>query len=338
MSKKDCLRFFAVVEAPVVMESIYCESYKDFQCCSVRNRNEICIFFKKIDLVKTNKEGIELFSSSDKFDEYYNSFIFLLASIPAKCNSAIQRSDALAIINIVLEFLSYYRWTEFFYTDEAFSIVNQGYDNENLKTNLALLSKLKYNARKVLNSFFMEKDSYFNLLSKKVSGKTDILDMRITDIRGTTLPSVLASKNHILTSEQVLLSDDTDEFLTMSALFLKKKDGKMISGTAASKGTCNGRAFVISSDFSNYEEISKIIDEMPPNSVLVSETTSPELVLACHKAMGIITNQGGLGSHAAIISRELKIPCVVGTGDATLRIKTGDEVFVDGSSGNVVVK
>ena len=77
---------------------------------------------------------------------------------------------------------------------------------------------------------------------------------------------------------------------------------------------------------------------MPDNCILVTETTAPDIIRACHKAIGIITNQGGIASHAAIISRELKIPCIVGTKNATKIIKTGDIIFMNGSTGEVSIE
>lgn len=71
---------------------------------------------------------------------------------------------------------------------------------------------------------------------------------------------------------------------------------------------------------------------MPEGAVLVTETTSPDLMLACRKASAIVTNQGGIGSHAAIVSREFRIPCIVGTKFATRVVSTGDEVLVDADS------
>jgi phosphoenolpyruvate synthase/pyruvate phosphate dikinase len=68
---------------------------------------------------------------------------------------------------------------------------------------------------------------------------------------------------------------------------------------------------------------------MGRGEILVSEFTAPELMAACKKAKAIITDMGGMLSHAAIISRELNIPCLVGTGNATRTLKTGDLVQID---------
>ena len=99
-----------------------------------------------------------------------------------------------------------------------------------------------------------------------------------------------------------------------------------------------GSAYVLSANFQNFDELDEIIDKMPQDIILISETTAPDIIRACYKAKAIVTNQGGLGSHAAITSRELKIPCVVGTRIATNVIKNGDIITVDGNKGEVILK
>ena len=63
--------------------------------------------------------------------------------------------------------------------------------------------------------------------------------------------------------------------------------------------------------------------------------TSPSWVPVMKKASGIITNEGGVTCHAAIVSRELLIPCVVGTSNATEVLQDGQEVTLDGFSGKI---
>lgn len=69
--------------------------------------------------------------------------------------------------------------------------------------------------------------------------------------------------------------------------------------------------------------------------VLVAPMTSPDWVPVMRRAAAIVTDAGGMTSHAAIVSRELGIPCVVGTGNGTSVIRSGDPVTVDGSAGTI---
>lgn len=80
------------------------------------------------------------------------------------------------------------------------------------------------------------------------------------------------------------------------------------------------------------------IDQFQEKEVLVTEITDPDWEPIMKKAAAIVTNSGGRTSHAAIVSRELGLPCVVGTGNATQVLKTGEIVTVscaEGEHGNV---
>jgi phosphohistidine swiveling domain-containing protein len=81
----------------------------------------------------------------------------------------------------------------------------------------------------------------------------------------------------------------------------------------------------------------KDVLKMKKGDILVSQATSPDLLPAMKKAAAILTNEGGITSHAAIVSRELKIPCIVGTKIATKVLKDGDLVEVDADKGIVKI-
>ena len=101
----------------------------------------------------------------------------------------------------------------------------------------------------------------------------------------------------------------------------------ILKGAAASVGMASGKVNIIHSP----EEIDKIKE----GDVLVTEMTTPDYVPAMKRASAIVTDQGGRTCHAAIVSRELGIPCVVGTGIATETLLNVDTVTVDGKRGIV---
>ena len=72
---------------------------------------------------------------------------------------------------------------------------------------------------------------------------------------------------------------------------------------------------------------------MNKGDILVAPMTSPDFIVAMRKASAIITDSGGMTCHAAIVSRELKIPCIVGTNIATKLLKDKDIVEIDTSKG-----
>lgn len=77
------------------------------------------------------------------------------------------------------------------------------------------------------------------------------------------------------------------------------------------------------------------LDQVKAGDVMVAITTHPDFVPAMHRACAIVTDEGGITSHAAIVSREFGIPCVVGTKKATRAFKNGDLVLVDTEAGIV---
>ncbi len=101
----------------------------------------------------------------------------------------------------------------------------------------------------------------------------------------------------------------------------------IVRGLGSSPGMGMGRVRIVRSS----AEI-KIVQK---GDVLVTEMTTPDFVPAMKKAAAIITDTGGMTSHAAIVSRELGVPCVVGTGNATKVLKDDMDVSVDGSHGIV---
>lgn len=101
----------------------------------------------------------------------------------------------------------------------------------------------------------------------------------------------------------------------------------IVKGLPASPGLVAGKANVIL-DVSD-------INKFQQDEILVTEMTAPDWVPAMKKAKAIVTNSGGMTCHAAIVSRELGIPCIVATKDATNVIKGGQDITVDAVNGVV---
>lgn len=114
-------------------------------------------------------------------------------------------------------------------------------------------------------------------------------------------------------------------------LYLKEKEIapsiKEIKGTVACPGKVRGRVKIIIT-----QEDQK---KMNKGNILISPMTTPRLMTAIKKATAIVTDEGGMTAHAAIVSRELNIPCIVGTKIATKVLKDGDKVEVDANKGVV---
>jgi len=111
-------------------------------------------------------------------------------------------------------------------------------------------------------------------------------------------------------------------------LFEKKLDALTeVKGVIACKGKATGPVKIV-------QKIHDLIN-VKQGDILLASMTRPEMAIAMKKAAAIVTDEGGITSHAAVISRELRIPCIIGTKIATKIFKDGDVVEVDAEKGTV---
>jgi pyruvate,water dikinase len=108
-----------------------------------------------------------------------------------------------------------------------------------------------------------------------------------------------------------------------------EEGGRELNGTAASPGTVEGVARVL-------KTVREIAD-VRAGEILVCSITSPAWSPIFSKIQAVVTDIGGVMSHAAIVCREYGLPAVVGTGRATSQIRTGQTIRVDGSAGTVTI-
>jgi pyruvate, water dikinase len=101
----------------------------------------------------------------------------------------------------------------------------------------------------------------------------------------------------------------------------------LLTGSPASPGMVSGPVKILE----DASQIHKIVK----GDILVAKMTTPDYVPAMKRAVAIVTDQGGRTSHAAIVSRELGIPCVVGASVATTKLTDGQIITVDGSTGKI---
>jgi pyruvate,water dikinase len=101
----------------------------------------------------------------------------------------------------------------------------------------------------------------------------------------------------------------------------------LTKGMPASPGIASGKVKLIKDE----TELEKVKE----GDMLVTVMTTPDMVPAMRRAAAIVTDEGGMTCHAAIVSRELQIPCIVGTSDATQILSTGMDITVDADKGRV---
>ncbi|MFH1054093.1 MAG: PEP-utilizing enzyme [Candidatus Woesearchaeota archaeon] len=147
----------------------------------------------------------------------------------------------------------------------------------------------------------------------------NIPDIKIIQDRKNVYGLLYANKkNLILTCEKI------NELLN---LLLETPKDEKIKGLSSYPGIVQGRVKIILSP----SDISKVED----GDIIVSPETTPDFLPALSIAGAIVTDQGGMICHAAIVAREMKTPCVVGTKVATRLLKEGDLVEVDANKGIV---
>ncbi|MBU2503697.1 MAG: phosphoenolpyruvate synthase [Nanoarchaeota archaeon] len=101
----------------------------------------------------------------------------------------------------------------------------------------------------------------------------------------------------------------------------------ILKGLAASPGIASGKVRIIK----DLKDLAKIKE----GDVLVTGMTNPDMVVSMQKSAAIITDEGGMTAHASIVSREMGIPAVVGTEEATIKLKDGEIVTVNGFTGKI---
>ncbi len=101
----------------------------------------------------------------------------------------------------------------------------------------------------------------------------------------------------------------------------------ILTGIGASPGIASGKIKIVKGQ--------KELEKIKRGDILVTRMTNPDMVVAMQKASAIVTDEGGMTAHAAIVSREMGIPCVVGTRDATIKLKEGEVITVDGTNGKI---
>ncbi|AGB36469.1 phosphoenolpyruvate synthase [Natronococcus occultus] len=102
----------------------------------------------------------------------------------------------------------------------------------------------------------------------------------------------------------------------------------LVDGLGSSPGRVSGAAQIVT----KLDELDKVGE----GDIIVTEMTMPDMVPAMKRAAGIITDEGGMTSHAAIVSRELGVPAIVGTTNATSVLEDGQVVTLDGDKGSVL--
>lgn len=140
----------------------------------------------------------------------------------------------------------------------------------------------------------------------------------------------------LLGGKEIYTGGKIEEFLLKNDIILEKekeikniKNIDQFKGSVAQKGIAKGKVRIVFT----MDDLHKV----KKGDIIVSSMTGPDFMVAIKKSSAIITDEGGITCHAAIVSRELKIPAVIGTKIATKVLKDGDLVEVDANQGIIKI-
>ncbi len=231
-----------------------------------------------------------------------------------------------------------YFFTEFFFMDEV-----EKKSSPALSLHLNEMGKLKFQAREVLNELY----NYNHLFKPYVEEighrlrRKDLQWLGYDEIitlfdKEKILPSARDKQNWVLakrTKWKLVAGKEAEIIIHEFNTHFFNKDAGEVKGLIANKGSYTGTAKVLRTVFS--DKVAEEMRKVKKGDVLIANTTGPEVMAACERAGAIVTDEGGITSHAAIVSRELGIPCIVGTKRATIIFSDGDIVKVDAERGVV---
>lgn len=296
------------------------------------------------------EEGLALFSDANRYAVYAAEFRSYLAHLRTAVlpkytpKTRIKKDELALIFQTLAKFWHYYGLTEFPYTDAPYQEL-QRTRNPVLRENLSDLSRLKVEGREMMNALLFTDGVIPNILcslSAEHFGGRDATHLYREELfgllDGKQVPeSVLETRQqrYALAKKGSVITRFTDQDIRAFVGGFTKHDSRaVLRGIVARKGKAVGKAIVMPM-LNDMKTILSIAERMQQGDILIAESTTPEVMSLCRKAAAIVTDQGGMLSHAAIVSRELDIPCIVGTGTAVQVLRDGDLVEVDANQGVV---
>ncbi len=320
-------------------------------CLIVFNKGVWHTFIHKEKEQLCQQKGLELFSNKQKYQEYSKNFrqhiAYAKKNIIPKYKSPpnqITKQEFQSLLKDYLTFWDLYAYTEFCYHNLAYQVMKQT-NNPVLKQNLDDLGKLKFKGREILNAYIFMNGVLPNILTTISNNYLENPDDAIylySDEILNLFDNILPDKDLIQqrkTSYAITkINNNLIKFTPQQASIIYNKiktpikKSNTLKGLTANKGKAKGKV-VIAPMLTDINRINQVAAKMQHRDILVAQSTTPELVPLCHKAAAIVTDQGGMLSHAAVISRELNIPCIINTKTATKTFKDRDIVEVDAENG-----
>jgi len=350
--KDDYILSFWVRGVSVFVTDIHLEAYKALQPLFIIDDGMFKQYFTKIAYEQALDRGIDFYSDEDAFDNYKIALSshcekfkeFFESEI--KNQKTLSREKGVKFFEYTIKLCGDYTQMNFESTDKVF--LHQD-DDPVVKGNLSKVAKFKDTVRTFMNIVLFDSNSYCNQLFAILGRQFDLSPSTFNNLTQQEILALFDGKKpdelsvgkrqeafvESCESEDAYEGEDAKNIIQEFREELLASN--VLRGRVANRGRAIGKVKIISVDYSDLHRLNAEIDRMKKGDILVAETTAPELIVACKKAAAIVTDIGGMMSHAAIISRELGIPCIVGTQFAAKVLHDGDLVEVDADKGVVII-
>ncbi|MDO8452060.1 MAG: PEP/pyruvate-binding domain-containing protein, partial [bacterium] len=349
-------RLFRVQGLRFLIDDIWMGHYKTLDALTIIINDEYTSYLPHNVMERTLADGTDLISNPENFERYETEFRNYMKEVQSYAASfafdSVSKEETGHLLNEFARLFYYYSKTEFFSTDGAYKLFEETKD-KGLEKRLEQMGQIKNAGRSFLNSIFFGTDAVLPKLLKNLEQRFGVSERVLQQYSREEVLGLFDDKQ--VSNEEIERRNDSFYILGRDGSTVIKTGSEArediqefigdatrehsatITGTSAHSGKVRGTARIIRAGYDNFDTLHQLMDTVQKGDILVAETTSPELMPACQKAGGIITDQGGMLSHAAIVSRELNIPCIVGTSNATEVIKDGDLVEVDADNGIIKI-
>lgn len=361
---------FKLPYSNVFIINIFLGGYGEINPIVTLKNGKFEVFISKKQLNQCARVGFSCALRDGFFKRFKDNLKIMIEELIGIKDEKIEDYDKKQFVNFLerlldsgTKFLKSYRITEYIYfskiEEEISNYIKGKYSFEDVlsdKVDLFLwpeserkladyiiaMQHLKFELRKTINDCLMGPDS---IIAKSIeqlvirTGREDAPCMTFDEIKnllnGKEIKDV--SGRHVYA--YITWDKEINDLNIISGGDAYRKIREMekeipkneVIGTVACSGYVKGKARIIPLSM----EPEKYLSKMKEGEILVSDTTGPEMMVIIPKAKAIVTDEGGMMSHAAIVSREFGIPCVVGTSYATKVFKDGDLIEVNANNGVV---
>jgi phosphohistidine swiveling domain-containing protein len=320
-------------------------------------RSEFLQYFSNDRMEFAAKEGVAWLGKPKGFESYRVAFTrYYERNSPALGEMVSKRVLSGATLRrffgILSRLFTFYSRMDFPFTNLTYIYAK---DNLLIRRGLDQLAQFKDLARAWINATSIEDTSPFAGLIRRIALESGVPAADVECYRMAELSTLLAHGKKVSVRElrarreafvvyvmsrekRYMVGSKAARFVSKNAAIERVGASSEIVGQVANRtvSSVEGIVKVINVDYGNLERMNREMSNMRKGDILVADFTAPELMEACRKAKAIVTDLGGMLSHAAIVSRELRIPCLVGTHYATKTLRTGDRVTIDFGSGTLV--